>query len=155
MRLTKHLMIGLAVAAIAASGATAHGKPGKPDKSSRCKPAPVMLAGLLANDPATGDTSLQLDAKHGNKFGRLYRKAGNPVSFNVDAKTRYRRNGEASTLDALAQGDRALVFAKACRADLRKAIKDGSALPALTARAVIAKAPKTESSDTGSESSGS
>jgi hypothetical protein len=142
MRLTKHLTIGLAVAAIAASGATAHDKPAKPDQSARCKPAPVMLAGTLANDPAAGDTSLQLDVKHANRLGRLYRKAGNPGAVNVDDKTRYRKDGSASTLDALAQGDRALVFAKACRADVRKAIKDGSALPALTARAILAKAPK-------------
>jgi hypothetical protein len=142
MRLTKHLTIGLAVAAIAASGATAHDKPAKPDQSARCKPAPVMLAGTLANDPAAGDTSLQLDVKHGNRLGRLYRKAGSPVSVNLDAKTRYRRDGEPSTLDALASGDRALVFAKVCRADVRKAVKEGSALPAPTARAVLARAPK-------------
>src|ERR671926_1670214 len=99
MRLTKHLIIGLAVAAVAASGATAHGKPGgKPDKSTRCKPAPVMLAGLLANDPASADTSLQLDVKHANKLGRLYKKAGNPVTISVDTKTRYRKGGAASTL---------------------------------------------------------
>src|SRR5919199_3684394 len=113
MLLTKHLMIGLVVAATAASGATAHGKPGgKPDKSAesaRCKPAPVMLAGLLANDPAAGDTSLQLDVKHANKLGRLYKKAGNPVTLNVDDKTRYRKDGAASNLDALAKGDRPLV----------------------------------------------
>lgn len=157
-RLTKYLTISLATAAVAATGASAHDNPGKgkaAEHQKACRPAPVMLAGTLANDPATGDTSLQLDAKHANKLGRLYRKAGNPVALNVDAKTRYRRNGAASTLDALAKGDRALVFAKACRADLRKAIKDGSALPALTARAVLAKAPKAESTDSESESSDS
>jgi hypothetical protein len=156
MRFMRYISICLATAALAAAGASAHDHPGKGREHQKaCRPAPVMLAGILANDPAAGDTSLQLDVKHANKLGRLYRKAGNPVSMNVDAKTRYRRNGEASTLDALAQGDRALVFAKACRADVRKAIKDGSALPALTARAVLAKAPKAESSGTQSESSGS
>src|SRR5256885_3541804 len=149
MRLMKHLTIGLAVAAIAASGATAHGKPAKRDHSKRCKPAPVMLAGTLANDPATGDTALQLDVKHANKLGRLYKKAGNPVSINVDAKTRYRKDGAASTLDALGQGDRALVFAKVCRADVRTAVKAGSDLPAMTARKVLAKAPATSSAESG------
>ena len=159
MRLTKNLMIGLAIAAVAASGATAHGKPGgKPDKSAhstRCKPAPVMLAGLLANDPAAADTSLQLDVKHANKLGRLYKKAGNPVTISVDDKTRYRKGGSASTLDALAKGDRALVFAKVCRSDVRKARHDNSALPSMTARLVLAKAPKAAPSSSESDSSGS
>ena len=144
MRLTKHLMIGLAVAATAASGATARDTT-KPDHSTRCKPAPVLLLGTLANDPAASDTSLQLDVKHANKLGRLYKKAGNPVSVNVDDKTRYRKGGAASTLDALAQGDRALVFAKVCRADVRKAVNEGSALPTMTARKVLAKAPDSSS----------
>src|SRR5256885_3732828 len=86
MRLTKLVTVALATAALAASSATAdprHGK-GKPT----CKPAPVMLAGTLANDPATGDTSFQLDVKHSNRLGRLYAKATNPVTVTVDAKTR-------------------------------------------------------------------
>ena len=144
MRLTKHLMIGLAVAAIAASGATARDTT-KPDHSTRFNPAPLMLLGTVANDPAADDKSLQLDVKHANKLGRLYKKAGNPVSVNVDDKTRYRKGGAASTLDALAQGDRALVFAKVCRSDVRKAVKEGSALPAMTARKVLAKAPESSS----------
>jgi hypothetical protein len=155
MRFTKQFTIGLAVAALAASSAAAHDKPAKPEKSEHCKPAPVMLAGMLANDPAAGETSLQLDVKHANKLGRLYRKAGNPVAVSVDTKTRYRKAGEKSTLDALAKGDRALVFAKVCRADVRKAKEDGTALPALTARKVLAKAPKQENAGAESESSGS
>lgn len=144
MRFTKLVTVGLATAALAASGATAdpgHGK-GKPT----CKPAPVQLAGTLANDPATGDTSFQLAAKHGNMLGRLYAKAGNPVTVNVDAKTLYRKDGAASTLDALAQNDRALVFAKVCRADLKKAKQSGGALPALTARLVLDKGPTQDAS---------
>src|SRR5881392_347861 len=121
MRFTKLVTVALATAALAASGATAdpgHGK-GKPT----CKPAPVMLAGTLANDPATGDTSFQLMVKHANHLGRLYAKAGNPVSLGVDAKTRMRRGGDKATLDALAQNDRAVVLAKVCRSDLRDAVK--------------------------------
>jgi hypothetical protein len=151
MRLTKHLMIGLAVAATAASGATAHDKPAKPDNSARCKPAPVMLAGTLANDPAAGDTSFQLMVKHANRLGRLYAKAANPVSLNVDDKTRMRKGGQKVALDALALNDRAVVLAKVCRADVRSAINASSALPALTARLVLAKAPPADSS---SESNG-
>ena len=151
MRLGKHLTIGFAVAAIAASGATAHDKPAKPDKGARCHPAPVMLAGTLANDPAAGDTSLQLNVKHANHLGRLYAKAADPVSVGVDDKTLFRRDGSKSTLDALAQNDRAIVLAKVCRSDVRNAIKSNSALPAMTARLVLAKSPQaSSSSDTSS-----
>ncbi len=144
MRLTKLVTVALATAALATSVATAdpgHGK-GKPT----CKPAPVMLAGTLANDPATGDTSFQLTEKHANLLGRLYAKAGNPITVNVDANTHYRKAGAASTLDALAQNDRALVFAKVCRADVKKAKQSGSALPTLTARLVLDKGPAQDTS---------
>jgi hypothetical protein len=140
MRLTKLVLVALATAALAASGATAdpgHGK-GKPS----CKPAPVMLAGTLVNDPATGDISFQLDVKHANRLGRLYAKAANPVTVNVDANTRYRKDGGSSTLDALAQNDRALVLAKVCRADVKSAKASAGALPAWTARAVLDKGPE-------------
>jgi len=145
MRLTKLVSVGLATAALAASGATAdpgHGK-GKPS----CKPAPVKLAGTLANDPATGETSLQLTVKHANRLGRLYAKAANPVTVTVDANTRYRKDGGSSTLDALAQNDRALVFAKVCQADVKKAKQSGGALPDLTARLVLDKGPKPPASN--------
>jgi hypothetical protein len=138
MRLTKLVTVGLATAALAASGATAdpgHGKSGT--HGPACRPAPVLLAGTLANDPATGDTSFMLTVKHGDRLGRLYAKAGNPVTVNVDAKTHYRKAGAASTLDALAQNDRVLLLAKACRGDVRNAIRSHSTLPALTARLVL------------------
>jgi hypothetical protein len=140
MSLTKLVTVGLATAALAASGATAD--PGHGNGKPSCKPAPVMLAGTLANDPATGDTSLQLTVKHGNGLGRLYAKAGNPVTVGLDANTRYRKDGGDSTLDLLAQNDRALVFAKVCRADVNKAKQSGGALPDLTARLVLDKGPK-------------
>src|SRR5437763_17113405 len=102
MRLTKIVTVGLATAALAASGATAdpgHGKSGS--HGPACRPAPVFLAGTLANDPATGDTSFMLTVKHANRLGRLYAKAGNPVTVNADANTHYRKAGAAPTLDAL------------------------------------------------------
>jgi hypothetical protein len=145
MRLTKLVTVALATAALAVSSATAdpgHGK-GKPS----CKPAPVKLAGTLANDPATGETSLQLKVKHANSLGRLYAKAANPVTVTVDANTRYRKDGGSSTLDALAQNDRALVFAKVCRADVKKAKQSGGALPDPTARLVLDKGPKPPASN--------
>ena len=146
MRLTKLVTVALATAALAVSSATADPGHGKGKGKPSCKPAPVKLAGTLANDPATGDTSFQLTVKHANMLGRLYAKAGNPVTVNVDTKTLYRKDGAASTLDALAQNDRALVFAKVCRADVKNARQSGGTLPALTARLVLDKGLKPESS---------
>jgi len=148
MRFTKHVTIGLAVAAIAASGATAHDKPGK-DAANACRPAPVLLMGTLANDPTSGDTSFQLMVKHANHLGRLYAKAGNPVTVALDAKTHVRKDGAKSSVDALSQNDRALVLAKVCRSDVRNAVKSKSALPAMTARLVLARTPKSASSGDG------
>jgi hypothetical protein len=143
MRLTKLVTVGFATAALAASGATAdpgHGKSGT--HGPACRPAPVMLAGTLANDPVSGDTSFMLTVLHANHLGRLYKKAGDPVTVTVDANTHYRKAGAASTLDALAQGERVLVFAKTCRADVRNALKSHSTLPGLTARIVLDKGVK-------------
>jgi hypothetical protein len=142
MRFTKLVTVGLATAALAASGATADPGHGKGKGKPTCKPAPVLLAGTLANDPATGDASFQLTVKHANRLGRLYAKAGNPVIVAVDTNTHYRKAGDASTLDALAQNDRALVLAKVCRADVRNAVKSDATLPTLTARLVLDKGPK-------------
>jgi hypothetical protein len=147
MRLTKLVTAALATAAIAASGATAdpgHGNSGK--SQTRCRPAPVMLAGLLANQPATGDTSFQLDVKHANRLGRLYAKATNPVTVNVSDTTHYRKAGAVSTFAALTLNDRVRVFAKVCRADVKKATQSGGALPDLTARLVLDKGPLQEAS---------
>ena len=143
MRLTKLVTVGLATAALAASGATAdpgHGKSGT--HGPACRPAPVFLAGTLANDPAAGDTSFMLTVKHANRLGRRYESAGNPVTVNVDANTHYRKAGAASTLDALAQGDRVLIAAKTCRADVRNALKSHTAMPDLTARLVFDRGAK-------------
>ncbi len=139
MRLTKLVTVALATAALAASSATADPGHGKGKGKPSCKPAPVMLAGTLASEPATGDTSVQLMVKHANRLGRLYAKAGNPVTVVVDANTRYRKDGGSSTLDALAQNDRAFVFAKVCRADVKAAVASSSVLPAMTARTVLDK----------------
>src|ERR671937_1198255 len=102
MRLTKLVTAALATAALAASSATADPGHGKGKGKPSCKPAPVMLAGTLGNDPATGDTSLQLMVKHANRLGRLYAKAGNPVTVNVDPNTRYRKDGGGPSAGAAA-----------------------------------------------------
>ena len=142
MRLTKHVTIGLVAAAVAATGASAHDGPGKDKPKAGCRPAPVMLMGTLANDPVAGDTSFQLTVRHANRRGRLYVKAGNPVSVSVDDKTLIRKDRQSATIDGLSQNDRAVVLAKVCRADLKQARDSGGALPPLTARFVLARSPK-------------
>lgn len=143
MRLTKLVTVGLATAALAASGATANGGHGNSGTHGpACRPAPVLLVGTLANDPSTGDTSFRVTVKHANQLGRVYAKVGNPVTVNVTDKTHYRKAGAASTLDALAQNDRALVLAKVCRADVRKARQSGGPLPDLTGRIVLDEGKK-------------
>src|SRR5919201_3828970 len=139
MRLTKLVTVALATAALVAAGATSDPGHGKGKGKPSCNPAPVMLAGTLADDPATSDSSFQLQVNHANHLGRLYAKASNPVTVNVDTKTRYRKEGGSSTLDALAQNDRVLVLGKVCRSDVKAAKASNSALPSLTARAVLDK----------------
>jgi hypothetical protein len=146
-RFSKFLTIGLTLSALVAAGASAHDRPGKPDKSNRCRPAPVLLAGTLANDPAAGDTSFQLNVRKANHMGRMFRSATQPLSIAVDSNTRYFKSGQASTLDSLAQNDRALVHAKLCRSDLQAARKSGTP-PALTARGVLDKGAKPASDET-------
>ena len=152
MRLTKHVTLGLMAAALAASGASAHGGPGGgKDKAAgakaHCRPAPVLLMGTLANDPAAGDSSFRLAVNHANRLGRLYVKTGNPVSVGVDDKSRVRKDGAESALESLAQNDRAVVLAKVCRTDVKAALKANAALPAMTARLVLARSSAASGDD--------
>jgi hypothetical protein len=99
----------------------------------------VVLKGTLANDPAAGDTSLQLTVLHTNRWGRGYKQASQPATVNVADATRYSKDGEDSTLDALAQNDLVMVKGKVSRCDLRDA--DPANMPALTAKKVMARTP--------------
>lgn len=145
------LVLALVTALVAASVAFAHGNPGQgkprakqgaPAKSAtgqNCRPrVMVMLKGTLASDPAAGDTSFQLNVTKANRHGRAYLAATQPITVNVDAKTKLRRKAPGSaptkTLESLALGDRVRLTAKACKADLRDA-----GTPDLTARHVKAK----------------
>ena len=100
MRLTKLVTVGFATAALAASGATAgpgHGKSGT--HGPACRPAPMLLAGTLANDPATGDTSFMLTVKHGDRLGGRV----DEVLRLLEAEARDRAN-DFDHLDLLAAG---------------------------------------------------
>jgi hypothetical protein len=145
------LVLALVTALVGASVALAHdnpgkakpetraGKPTKPTTGPNCKPrVKVVLKGTLADDPATGDTSLQMTVTKANRHGRAFVSAAQPITVNVDAKTKVRRKAPDSkptkTLDSLAMGDLAKLDAKACKADL----KNGGT-PDLTARHIKAK----------------
>jgi hypothetical protein len=145
------LVLALVTALVGASVALAHdnpgkakpetraGKPTKPTTGPNCKPrVKVVLKGTLADDPATGDTSLQMTVTKANRHGRAFVSAAQPITVNVDAKTKVRRKAPDSkptkTLDSLAMGDLVKLDAKACKADL----KNGGT-PDLTARHIKAK----------------
>ena len=146
------LVLALVTALVGTSVAFAHGNPGKgkpetkpgkpakPTTGQNCRPSvKVILKGTLASDPAEGDTSFQLNVTKANRHGRAYVSAAQPITVNVDAKTKFRRKAPGSaptkTLDSLALGDRVRLGAKACKADLR-----GGGTPDLTARHVKARA---------------
>ncbi len=142
------LVLALVTALLGATAAFAHGNPGKgkpntrpnkPTSGPNCRPrVMVVLKGTLANDPAAGDTSFQLTVTKANRHGRAYVSATQPVTVNVDEKTKVRRKASDSkptkTLDSLVMGDLVKLRSKACKADL----KNGGT-PDLTARRVKAR----------------
>jgi hypothetical protein len=109
------------------------GKPataGKPETTgSTCKPkVTVVLKGTL-----TGMTTLALtvDVTSGNRWGRAYDEASHSIMVNEDTKVRGEGKKE---LDDLVLGDRVLVQARACKAEL---LAPGDP-PVLTAVRVVA-----------------
>jgi hypothetical protein len=127
----KLLLAGLLAASIGASAGVAAPPPGKgkpPATGEGCKPkVTVVLKGTLTAEPTT---SLSVDVTRANRWGRAYVGATHVVS--TDEKTKVRRQGK-KTLDDLESGDRVLVQARACKADLAE-----EATPALTAVRVVA-----------------
>src|SRR5947199_3478316 len=100
----KLLVLTIAAGALAVSAATAAPMKGKPTGPKPCHgkaKVMVVLKGTLANDPATGETSFQLNVTSANRWGRGYKKATQPLTVNVSDSTRYVKSGGASTLDAL------------------------------------------------------
>jgi hypothetical protein len=130
----KLLLAGLAVAGLTVSSAVAAPPVGKgkpPSTGAGCKPKiAVVLKGTLTGAP------LSVDVKSSNRWGRAYVAGSGSTSVAVDASTKVRRQGKKLITD-LVVGDRVLVQARVCKADL----KDG-AMPALTASKVIAHPAK-------------
>ncbi|MDQ2983468.1 MAG: hypothetical protein M3R70_06030 [Actinomycetota bacterium] len=149
MRFTKLFTLALATAALAVPAATAnddpgkgHGKRDKPAKA--CKTVKVELKGSFVAAAADGK-SFQMNAKKSNRHGRKYLKAAQPLTLNVDDRTRFHKARAKATLADLAANDRVQVLAKTCKRDLRNATS-ADQLPALTAKLVVAKTPKTKES---------
>jgi hypothetical protein len=141
----KVLLTGLVVAGLALSSAVAAPPEGKPDKTGdNCKPkVAVVLKGTLEGTPGASATALNVDVTSGNRWGRAYVEGTGLTSVAVDPDTtKVRRQGK-KTLEALLDGDRVLVQARVCKAELAE-----SAKPPLTASKVIAHPAKaTEEED--------
>ena len=137
------LAVGLGAVALGVSSAVAAPPPGKGKPATAGKPATtgalcrpkvtVVLKGTLSS---VGAASLGVDVEHGNRWARAYTSLGT-ATLVVDDATKIRRNGKKLVGD-LAVGDRLLVQARACKADLTA---QGTP-PALTAVRVVAHPPK-------------
>ena len=74
------VFLGAALAVPAATAAPTKGKPTGPKPCHGKAKVIVVLKGTLANDPATGDTSFQMNVSSSNRWGRGYKKATQPLS---------------------------------------------------------------------------
>lgn len=130
--------LGLAVSSAVAAPPPGKGKPetaGKPATTTgaNCKPkVTVVLKGDLTS-AATG--SLAMEVSRANRWGRPWATLGTATVV-VDNTTKVRRNGKKLLTD-LVVGDRLLVQARACKADLTAATA-----PALTGVRVVAHPAK-------------
>ncbi len=143
------LLVVLSALALGVSSALAapppgKGKPewaGKPATAGKpratgplCKPkVTVVLKGTLTSSRAG---SLAMQVKQGNRWARAYTSLGT-ATLVVDDATKVRRNGKKLSTD-LVVGDRVLVQARACKAELTAA----GTPPALTAVRVVAHPTK-------------
>jgi hypothetical protein len=131
------LLVAALSAGLAASAAVA-GPPldkGKkpPTTGEGCKPmVTVVLKGTVKNATSA---NLTMDVTRSNRWGRAYVTTTTTVEVDTE-KTKVRRNGK-KTIVALEDGDRVLVQARACKADLA----DG-ATPELTAARIVAHPTK-------------
>ena len=135
----KLFFASFAVAGLAVSSAVAappEGK-GKPKTGEGCKPkVTVVLKGTLTGAP------LSVDVTSSNRWGRAYVPGTASTSIAVDPNTtKVRRRGKA-LITELVVGDRVLVQARVCKADL-----EDNAMPPLTASRVVAHPAKTEQED--------
>ena len=129
----KFLLVAMVSAILGVSAAVAAPQVKPPTKGEGCKPkVTVVLKGTLAVEPVASSTTLSVNVTKANRHGRAY-VAASPVTVTVTDDTKVRRQGK-KTLGDLELGDRVLVQARACKADLA----EGAILPALTATKVVA-----------------
>ena len=130
----KVFVVGFAAAMLSVSAAVAappadKGKP--PTKGEGCKPkVTVVLKGTLTGAP------LSVDVTSANRWGRTYVPGTASTSIAVNEDTKVRRQGKNLITD-LVVGDRVLVQARVCKADLA----EGN-MPPLTAVRVVAHPAK-------------
>ena len=142
------LIVALIAVALGVSSALAAPPPGKgkPEATNTAatkhKPSPtgtacrprvtVVLKGTLTS---TATALLGMDVTHANRWGRAWAQLGT-ANVTVDETTKVRRNGKKLLTD-LVVGDRLLVQARACKADLT-----ADTPPALTVVRVVAHPAK-------------
>jgi hypothetical protein len=140
----KLLLVGL-VALLSVSTAVAtpppgKGKPETPGAQGKGKPLttgvgckPQVSVVLRGTFVSATTTSLDMTVVGSNRWGRAWKTAGT-ASVTLDDKTKVRGNGMKSVADLakLTLGDRVLVQARSCKADLAN-----SAMPPLTAVRVV------------------
>jgi hypothetical protein len=129
------LLVGIAAAMLSVSAAVAAPPDGKgkpPTTGEGCKPkVTVVLKGTLTGAP------LSVDVTSANRWGRAYVPGTASTSIAVDPNTtKVRRQGKALITD-LVVGDRVLVQARVCKADLADDV-----MPSLTAVRVVAHPAK-------------
>jgi hypothetical protein len=133
------LLVGLAaMLSVSTAVAVPPAGKGKPlPTGPACKPkVTVVLKGTFVSASAS---SLSMNVTGANRWGRAYKTAGS-ASVALDAKTKVRGKGMKSVDDLadLKAGDRLLVQARACKADLA----DEAVPAALTAVRVVAHPAK-------------
>jgi hypothetical protein len=125
------LLVSAAAAMFAVSAAVAAPPPGKgkPTTGEGCKPkVTVVLKGVLTGAP------LSVDVTSANRWGRAYVAGTSSTTVATTPDTKVRRQGK-KTLADLVLGDRVLVKARVCKADL---LASEGAKPPLTAVQVVA-----------------
>ena len=113
------------------TGTSGRGNPSTTGADCRPRVA-VVLKGTLASAPGVSGASIALHVTSSNHHGASYANASQPVTIRVDSNTVVRRQG-GKTLADLVFGDRVLVQARACKADLAN-----GGVPQLTATRIVA-----------------
>jgi hypothetical protein len=129
----KFVLVGLAalLSVSTAVAAPPSDKGKSPTTGAGCKPkVTVVLRGTFTS---ASTTSLSMSVVGANHWGKAWKTAGT-ASVTLDDKTKVRGNGMKSVADLskLKSGDRVLVQARTCKADLAS-----NAMPTLTAVRVV------------------